>query len=269
MSKPKQNSNIIPGDLADRTLKGPSPVAATILVGLRAVDIYLQYSILSRGWATSLVSRLGGQSVSPFALPGTGSVLGLQPYHAIVLSMAIGSTLKHVIWMLFINEQVMPIGGAFLVPTINTVFNSINTVLSVWALTSLAPPPSATLEDSFKSLLSNPTVAIGITVYLIGLLTETVSEFQRKAFKSKSENKGKPYAGGLFSLATNINYGGYTLWRAGYAMFCAGWTWGLGFGAFVGWDFCTRAIPILDIYCTRKVCCLCCAQMKLSLPGRY
>jgi hypothetical protein len=265
MSTPKQNPNIIPGDFSDRTLKGPSPVATTIFVGLRTADVLLQYGILSRGWATSLISRLGGQPTSPLALPGTASILGLQPYHAIAVSMALGSAIKHIVWMLFVNEQVMPLSGAFIISAFNTCINSISTVLSVWALTSLAPPPTATLDGYFKTLLSNPTIVIAIALYTTGVLTETVSEFQRKAFKSKKENKGKPYGGGLFSWATNINYGGYTLWRAGYAMFCAGWGWGLGLGALMGWDFATRAIPILDTYCTGRVRFSICAEMNKNL----
>ena len=51
---------------------------------------------------------------------------------------------------------------------------------------------------------------------MAGILLELVSELQRKRFKDDPANKGKPYAGGLFSLARSINYGGYTLWRGGY-----------------------------------------------------
>ena len=81
-----------------------------------------------------------------------------------------------------------------------------------------------------------------------------MSEIQRKVFKDKPENKGKPYGGGLFGLATNINYGGYTLWRAGYAVAAAGLPWGALVGAFFFYDFTTRAIPALDQYCTDRVC---------------
>jgi hypothetical protein len=254
MSTSKANPNIIPGDYADRTLKGPSPLGTTTLVGLRAADVFLQYSLLSRGWATSLISRLGGQSVNPLAPPGTASILGLQPYHAIALSMALGSSIKHITWVLFVNELAMPVGNSFMIAAFNTVMNTLNTVLSVWALTSLAQPPAATLDGYFKALLSNPASMLGVALYTIGILTEMISEFQRKKFKADPKNKGKPYGGGLFAWATNINYGGYTLWRVGYAMFCAGVPWGVGIGGFIGWNFANRGIPVLDTYCTRKVC---------------
>ena len=80
-----------------------------------------------------------------------------------------------------------------------------------------------------------------------------MSEIQRKRFKDKPENKGKLYGGGLFGLATNINYGGYTLWRTGYAVAAAGLPWGALTGALAFYDFSTRAIPVLDQYCTDRV----------------
>jgi steroid 5-alpha reductase family enzyme len=60
---------------------------------------------------------------------------------------------------------------------------------------------------------------------------ELVSEIQRKFFKDRPENKGKPHGGGLFGLATNVNYGGYTLWRAGCACAASGPVWGVATGA--------------------------------------
>lgn len=85
------------------------------------------------------------------------------------------------------------------------------------------------------------------------MTTELVSEVQRLMFKRNPENKGKPYGGGLFSLATNINYGGYTLWRAGAAVSAAGLGWGAIMGGFFFHVFTTSAIPSLDRYCTGKV----------------
>lgn len=59
---------------------------------------------------------------------------------------------------------------------------------------------------------------------MAGILLELVSELQRKRFKDDPANKGKPYAGGLFSLARSINYGGYTLWRGGYLSHFRPWS---------------------------------------------
>jgi Protein of unknown function (DUF1295) len=253
MSKPSPKPNIIPGDFADRSLKGPSPLGTATLVGLRAADVFLQYSLLSRGWAASLISRLGGQALSPLAPPGSASLLGLQPYHAVALAMALGSSVKHIVWALFVNEPALPVGAAATVAAFNSFVNSVNTVLSVWALTSCAPPAAAATDGLLGALLANPAVGVGIVLYAVGILAEAVSEFQRKAFKADPKNRGKPYGGGLFAWATNVNYGGYLLWRVGYAMFCAGVPWGLGLGGLMGWHFAGRAIPVLDTYCTRRV----------------
>jgi len=83
-------------------------------------------------------------------------------------------------------------------------------------------------------------------------VTELVSEIQRKAFEDNPQNKGKPYGGGQFGLATNVNYGGYTLWRAGYACVAAGPVWDLIVGGSFAWDFTQRAIPSVDQYFTEK-----------------
>lgn len=253
MSKPSPQPNIIPGDFADRSLKGPSPLGTATLVGLRAADVLLQYSLLSRGWAASLIARLGGQALSPLARPGTASLLGLQPYHAVALAMALGSSAKHVVWALFVSELALPVGAAAAIAAFNSSLNSLNTALSVWALTSRAPPPAAATDGLLAALLADPAVGVGIALYAVGILVETVSEFQRKAFKADPKNRGKPYGGGLFAWATNVNYGGYLLWRVGYAMFCAGVPWGLALGGLIGWHFAGTAIPVLDTYCTRRV----------------
>lgn len=90
-------------------------------------------------------------------------------------------------------------------------------------------------------------------MFVLGMLAETVSEVQRKIFKDKPENKGRVYTGGLFGLARHINYGGYTIWRAGFALASAGWIWAAVVGAFFAYDFATRGIPVLDEYCGNKV----------------
>ncbi|MBI4614347.1 MAG: DUF1295 domain-containing protein [Planctomycetes bacterium] len=58
----------------------------------------------------------------------------------------------------------------------------------------------------------------GVAVYLLGSYLNTGSEYQRKLFKAKPENKGKLYTQGLFGLARHINYTGDVLWAAGWAM---------------------------------------------------
>ncbi|KAL8945901.1 MAG: hypothetical protein Q9222_007624 [Ikaeria aurantiellina] len=235
-------------DLASRE-KRPSPLGSTLFVGLRAADAVLQYHILRQGWATDAVTYLGGQAVPTV---GAGP-LGLTPYGAVLTALGAGTSFKHVLWQVAISEQEMKPGAAVLISAFNTLFNSANTLLLAWALSSAAPvdlPPSASIGEV---LLSSPSLLTGVSLFGLGIVTELFSEFQRKAFKAKPENKGKPYGGGLWSLATNINYGGYTLWRTGYAMAAAGPVWGLAIGGWFFYDFASRAIPVLDRYCTDKV----------------
>ena len=48
---------------------------------------------------------------------------------------------------------------------------------------------------------------VGLGLYTVGMITEFASEMDTKN-KDKPENMGNPYGGGLWSWATNTNYGG-------------------------------------------------------------
>lgn len=155
-----------------------------------------------------------------------------------------------------ISEQELSAGQGFGIGFFNTVFNSTNILFSIWSMTSQSPG-----SDTWLGVLSSPSVAIGAAAYTVGILTELVSELQRERFKKNPANKGKPYGGGLFSLAININYGAYTLWRGGFALASGGWTWGLFTFSFFFYDFVTRGVPVLDQYCTKRVSIsLCCSS---------
>lgn len=251
MSEPKKGPGDIPG--ASRQKK-PSPVGTAIFVGLRAADAVLQYNILQQGWGQQLVSTLGG-AVVPFATPRepTLAYFGLGPYPALISALALGSSVKHVSWILGISEQEMTPQAALIIAAFNTVLNSANTLLSCWALTSQAPQMETYSTTIYDVVTSSPILSIGLGFYMVGITTEIVAEIQRKIFKDDPKNKGKPYGGGLWSLATNINYGGYTLWRTGAALSAAGPMWGIAIGAFFFYDFTRRAIPSLDAYCTEQV----------------
>ena len=229
--------------------KKPSPLGTAIFVGLQTADVALQYGIFHTGWGAQLIQRLGGRVV-----PLVGrQYFGLTPYAAILASFAAGTTLKQNINLLTISEQQMKPSSALVISALNIVLNSLNSLLSLWAVTSMAPvvnSPSATILDV---CVASPVISLGIGLYTVGMFTELFSEIQRLLFKKNPANKGKPYGGGLFSLATNINYGGYTIWRTGYAIAAAGFPLGLVIGGFFFWDFTTRAIPELDEYCTLRV----------------
>ena len=245
-----------PGDPSFVSREKKFSLAGTSLfVGLRAADTVLQYSIFRYGWGSALVSSLGGTAVT-FASPtdSTLSNLSIGPYPALISALALGSSLKHIIWSVAIAETEMPPLSAVIVSMFNTIMNTANTLLSIWAATSQAPTLTTQDGTLYDTVVASPTLGVGLALFTVGIALELISEFQRKAFKDKPENKGKPYGGGLWSLATNINYGGYTIWRAGAALSAAGPVWGMFIGAFFFYDFSSRAVPSLDVYLTQKAC---------------
>lgn len=228
-------------------VKAPSPLGTAIFVGLRTADIFWQYTILQRGWASKFLEQLGGHPIAVDRIfdPSTSYP---QPFYMLVLLMSLGSSLKQIVALVHISEQEMPTASAVLIAAFNTIFNSLNTILSLWSATSVAP-----VSGRWSEMLHTPLVTVGVGAYVIGLLTELVSELQRKAFKKDPVNKGKPYGGGLFSLATNVNYGAYTLWRAGYATISGGLPWGILTFSFFFYDFASRGVPVMDQYLTDRV----------------
>ncbi|KAL8972627.1 MAG: hypothetical protein Q9197_002700 [Variospora fuerteventurae] len=242
--------------------KRPSPFGTTLFVGLRAADAILQYHLLRHNWAHQVIRALHGVPATGVSAAGGGGgggggLLGLTLYGTIISALALGSSLKQIIFTTIISEQEMQPGHALAIAAFNTVFNTANTLLSVWTFSSVAPapthiiPPPPRRRSAF--IASSPALLAGIALYAVGIVLELGSEVQRKRFKAKPENQGKPYdGGGLWAWATHVNYGGYTLWRAGYAMAAAGPVWGLLVGGVFFWDFRRRAVPELDGYCERK-----------------
>lgn len=245
-STPKQ----IPGDLIQRGLKKPSPAGTLTFIGLRFLDPILQYQLLAGGWGPALLSKVGvASAVSAGALTtGISSLdsLGLSLPQLVILSMATGSALKQVFWLLYLSKESFPAPAALAVAAFNTVSNSANTLLFLAAATSSLSQPK------FPGTDIPYTVAIGAALYALGMSLETVSEYQRKVFKDSPESSGKVMRTGLWAWARHINYGGYALWRGAYSFAASGWIGGLAVGAFQASDFINRAIPVLDTYCTER-----------------
>ncbi|KAJ5742481.1 uncharacterized protein N7511_011500 [Penicillium nucicola] len=198
-------------------IKAPSPIGKSIFVGLRLTDPIWQLAFLQRGWGSRIVSYLRGTP-----LPVLDAVSGrLDPYYQLLVVMVLGF--------------------------FNTIINSTNILFAIWSSSSQAPG-----FDTWLGVLSSPAVAVGATAYAIGIVSELASELQRQKFKKDPANKGKPYGGGLFSLATNINYGAYTLWRGTFALTSGGWAWDLFTFSFFFYDFATRGVPVLNQYCTDR-----------------
>lgn len=134
----------------------------------------------------------------------------------------------------------MPVGAGLFFGCLETISDALNAVL----FTITGPASGGTRSWTF---------VVGVSLYVPGLFLETVPEIQRRNFKRRPENRGKPYGDGLFALARNINYGGHTLWKTGFAMVSGGWIWATLIGGFYFYDFATRGVPVLDQYCQKRV----------------
>jgi hypothetical protein len=205
----------MPRDLVNRGARGQAastPLGTSIFVGLRALDPILQRLILQANPLANLHSQISLRTGAPSGgdLIRTGG-LGLTPFQAVIWTMSVGSAVKQIYWILVTAKEPMYTDGAVIISFFNTLNNSLNTLL-------------------FTVAASNPTwsplsLYVGAALYTIGILVEPISETQRKIFKDNPENKGKPFSGGLFGLARNINYGAYTLWRGGMALAAGGPIW--------------------------------------------
>jgi len=233
-----------------------SPLGASLFVGLRAIDPFLQRAILLSSPLATLAPKLG--LGAPLPPPSGGLIVqsvGLSPFQTIVWSMSVGSALKQIYWLLAISKEPMYPGGAVGIALFNTINNAINTLIF-------------TAAGSNPTYLSPTSVYLGAALYMAGILTETIAEVQRRNFKDKPENQGKAYSGGFWSLARHISkwysppvvivliecidYFGYTVWRSAFALATGGPIWAALVASFFAWDFSTRAIPVLDSYCEKR-----------------
>ncbi len=209
----------------DRSNKGSNVVPRFVFSFLRGVDPYLQYLLLFHGYGHQILSKAGIATI-PAGPKGT-----------VLIAMGAGCAVKQIINMNYILETRVSNKAAIIISICNTVMNSLAT------FSCLIYGPS----DRLGSLQY-----IGISMFTVGILTELISELQRKRFKDNPANKNKLYTGGLFSLARHINYGGYTIWRTGLAL-TSGNYWLAAF-QFVWqmWDFTRRGVPELADYCSKK-----------------
>lgn len=218
-------------DYVTRT-KASSPLGTSIFVALRLLDPPLIYAILAHGFASHITGTLG------FDVADTS--IGLSLPQTLIFLMAIGSSVKHVFWILFVSEQAMPAGTGFFLGGLVVVLDVLNCGLSLITIGSGGG------VRSWKFI-------VGVFLYTLGLYLETASEIQRRNFKRTSAGRGKPYGGGLFAWARNINYGGHILWKTGFALVSGGWIWAAVIGGTLFYDFATRGVPVLDRYCEGKV----------------
>lgn len=158
--------------------------------------------------------------------------------------MAAAGAVKQIYWLVGVSQEMFPALSAVEVTVFNTVVNSLNSLLFISSVTS---------ASANGEVFPQTPLLVGSTLFVVGMLVETFSEWQRKQFKRDPKNKGKVYTGGLFGLARHVNYGGYTLWRTGFAIAAGGWIWGALTAGFFATNFLRSSIPELDLYCSERV----------------
>jgi protein-S-isoprenylcysteine O-methyltransferase Ste14 len=242
VSKPELEAK----DFVPRGKKSSSPANTTLFLGLRVFDCFLQYKLLSTA-GPAIINALGGTAITAPHQTGIAvlDTLGLSFYRAVLLCMCSTTCAKHIWFVLCVAEEAWTTSGAIIVGLFNIFWNTLNSLLFVWQLTSATSLPAG-------ESLSNPYFLLGLFGFVVGIGAEWQCEIHRKSFKKDPRNKGKPFTGGLFKVVRHPNYAGYSLWRAAGALATSGLISGILTGAFFLYDFSSRAIPALDEYCSKR-----------------
>ncbi|MEV8129232.1 DUF1295 domain-containing protein [Streptomyces sp. NPDC085944] len=92
---------------------------------------------------------------------------------------------------------------------------------------------------------------LGVVLYLFGSYLNTGSEYQRKLWKKRPENKGKLYTEGLFKYSMHINYFGDAVLFSGFAL-VTGTVWAFAIPLIMVCMFVFLNIPMLDKYLAER-----------------
>lgn len=92
---------------------------------------------------------------------------------------------------------------------------------------------------------------LGVVLYLLGSYLNTGSEYQRKLWKKRPENKGKLYTEGLFKHSMHINYFGDAVLFSGFAL-VTGTPWAFAIPLIMVCMFVFLNIPMLDKYLAER-----------------
>ena len=95
--------------------------------------------------------------------------------------------------------------------------------------------------------VSTGIAVAAVSLFAVGSFFNSFSEYQRKVWKDRPENKGKLYTEGLAAWSRNINYFGDVLLFAGWAVLSGAW-WALWVPAAMTANFCLYAIPEKEAY---------------------
>ncbi|KAJ9267096.1 hypothetical protein DTO212C5_6161 [Paecilomyces variotii] len=236
------------GEPVDKIQRGNykfSTAGTATWIGLRVLDPFIQYNLLFRGAGDNILTRIGVTTTSS-VLAGSSSALSKPRY--ILLGMSAAAVVKHIYWILGLNQEYFPPSFATFISAFNLAFDTTATFLLLSSKTSAAlSEPQISIP--YTNGLSLPfNVVVGTLMFSAGLLVETVAEVQRKWFKKDPKNKGKIFTGGLWRLARHINYGAYTIWRGGYMLAAGGWAPCVILMAFLLRDFLSNSIRGMDKY---------------------
>ncbi|KAI0485043.1 hypothetical protein GGR56DRAFT_616634 [Xylariaceae sp. FL0804] len=256
-----------PFDLIKRGEKAPTPAGTLTFIGLRALDIPLQYLLLRAspsGLGARLLGLLGVASVwSSSSSSSPQSLLlhtgiawlddNLDVAGAVLLCMAAAAAAKQVFWQTRVSAESFPPQAAAAVSAYNSAVNAGNALLlAAAATTALRSTPTVHLNLGGGVMILPACVPVGALLFVAGMALETAAEIQRRDFKRDvARNEGKLCTRGLWRAlrVRHPNYLGYAMWRAGYAMAAGGWVAGLAMGLLQGWDLGTRAAEVLSQYC--------------------
>jgi steroid 5-alpha reductase family enzyme len=161
--------------------------------------------------------------------------------------MSAAASLKQIFWLLAIGREELTPGASAAVGIFNGAFNSLNALLFLWSATS----PFSSFSTSLGLPLPAPMLA-GAALFTLGIALETLPEIQRKRFKENPANKGKVCDAGVWGWVRHPNYGGYALWRTGYALAAGGLAFGLVMGAWQMWHFATDSVVFMDEYMQKR-----------------
>jgi protein-S-isoprenylcysteine O-methyltransferase Ste14 len=213
-------------------VKRSTPLGTSLFIILRILDIFIQYSILAQGLADPIIDEF---HLSTIPVDPTPTITDLSLRPLLVLAMVTGATIKSIFWVSYISNEEMPVSNALKVSIFEIFFSSTNSILSLT-----------------KSPSSGVTTLL-LLGYAFGWYIEIAAETERKKFKDNPQNRGKLYTKGLFRFARHINYGAYLLRKSSQALVCGGWKWGLAVATYHFLDFANRGIPVLGVYCDKRV----------------
>jgi len=188
--------------------------------------IYFLYWVVHSGKADSLITQYIGWEVPP-----THDDSRL----ALITFMSIVSSAKFSIWTWFISTNPFTFSICIMMQILRTIIESITIVNAL-----CNPHPFGPLEIG------------AVLLFVVGIFLELGSETQRKIWKSRPENKGKPYTKGLFSLIQHINYTGFLLWNVSFLLAAGSVKGALIFGVIQGLMFNLLAIPDLQRHNKKK-----------------